>query len=151
MDKIAEKFISLPKSEQSAYFMEQVGTSAQRMADFHEAITKLCPIKKPKVYLLTFTLRDGNKYAEEARKLVYDLPKRASALGITKMYVCEELTKKDVYHWHVVTSGSKWIKRERFSTYERRFGHVDISPSKTGDINHTIEYTDSGDNFKQLI
>lgn len=92
-------------------------------------------------YLLTFTLKpEAVSKSEQAQAWLYKQAERRDTLGIRRMFIARETTKKNVPHWHVAIETSKPLKADRFHYYRSLYGYVDLSRTKAQTIQEALNY-----------
>lgn len=104
--------------------------------------------KKKYYYMLTFTLKEGSS-SEKAHEYILRVPERKPLQVIRCDYVNEK-TKKGVDHWHMSLITTKALKKDRFSYYEQKFGHLDISKNKAQQYDEMVEYMTKSDEIIKL-
>ncbi len=155
MEKIVEDFLALKEPFQNLYYMSEV-FDKNKCREFHKEIKKLLLKQDNKnkryYYLITFTLSDENKDADEVN--VYNYIKsrlQRSALQVEKAHLVIEYTKQDRPHYHASVISKKYISKDRFKYYIKKYGFVDISKNHSQNYETMLKYITKSDIPEQII
>ena len=74
-----------------------------------------------------------------------------TALQIEKAHIVKEYTKKNVPHWHASVISKRYISKDRFESYIKRFGNVDISKNHSHQYENMTKYMSKSDTPKLII
>ncbi len=98
------------------------------------------------LYLVTFTI-DPSKHPKLDDSKLLDIFKYISnqfqrpPLGVTKAQIVQEGNGKTKhYHFHVAVETSKYLKKDRFHYYIKKYGQIDISKSSHDSFNEILNY-----------
>lgn len=110
---------------------------------------------KPKsnyFYLITFTLKQDYTPSEIDKIEAY-IHKQflRPALQIKNAYISKELTKNNRPHWHVAVESSKYIAKDRFDYYVKKYGFIDISKSYSQTLKNSITYIEKEGRSLKLV
>ncbi len=144
-DSVIKDWLNLPKRQQSTFLTHEI-YGKNRHTEFHRGMKRYCKlmdsISKRYFYLMTFTLRDYKPDIHDhtiiQRYIISRLQR--SALQIVKSSLVMELTKKGVPHWHVAVISKKFISKDRFKYYTKKFGFVDISKNHSQNWDTMYKY-----------
>lgn len=143
------------RQKASEYYWEQV-IVRNRMKDFHMAMIKYCNIKdkndKRYFYLITFTLNDENKDVDP--KVVYKYIKNRllrPALQAEKIHLVQELTQEGRPHFHASIKSKKFISKDRFKYYVKKYGFVDISKNHSQNYKTMLKYISKSNIPEELL
>lgn len=137
-----EKWHKLPEEEKGTYYIDLVGTSLVKMAQWHESIVayfkKLDEQNRRYIYLVTFTKKSNDLPDDEIERYITKLFKKGY---IIEAHLSKELTKKNVSHWHVVVVSRKFLcKKPLFQHYINKYGMVDISKTRSKTLKNGLTY-----------
>jgi len=106
--------------------------------------------KKKYYYLVTFTLRPdiGEEGIEDY--IISQFENRIP-MQVEKAYIVKEYTKKQKTHWHVSVCTNKFLKKNMFNYYVRKYGFVDIRKSRLNSIEESLNYISKVDTPKELV
>lgn len=101
-------------------------------------------MNKDKIYLFTFTL-SPKFHPVITEQLEYQVEKYIEAiverkLDITHLAYVKELHKSGRPHWHALVISKRILKKDRFITFIKKFGNIDISRNKAQKMETVIEY-----------
>lgn len=108
------------------------------------------------LYMVTFTI-DPKKHPEVTDDLVNQIELYISsltqrvALKIIYLSYVKELHKDGRPHWHVAIKTVKSLDKSRFCTYQKKFGNIDFSPSKTQSLDEMLNYMDKEGSRVELL
>lgn len=108
------------------------------------------------IYMLTFTVDlkkrtiETNEDIKEIEDYIIKLIRSKSLNHILKSHLVYEIGKNGNHHWHVYAECSKCLKKDRFKTYIKRYGNVDISRSKTDNQEHIMTYMNKDNSPKEI-
>ncbi len=144
MEKVVVDFLSLRPPFATLLYMTQVHEK-NKGKEFHLAIKKYLLKRdyenKEFYYLITFTLNEEHKNDDEVK--VYNYIKsrlRRPALQIVKAHLVMEHTKQGIPHYHASVISKKFISKDRFKYYVKKFGYIDISKSHHKDYRILFKY-----------
>ncbi len=144
MEKIVQDFLSLKRPYDTLYYMAHVHEK-NKGKEFHQAIKKYLLKKDYKnkefYYLITFTLNEEHKNDDEVK--VYNYIKsrlQRPALQIIKSHLVIETTKQGTPHYHASVISKKFISKDRFKYYTKKFGFIDISKSHHKNYQTLLKY-----------
>lgn len=137
--KYANEWLGFNEHDRLQVF-EREGTKLFIDSQFLKVLQKVMKEqeKKKYFYLLTFTLKPEAD-ADKAEAYIRRVPERAP-LQVTRCDLVKEHTKKGVAHWHMSVITTKALKKDRFSYYAQKFGHLDISKNKAQIYDEMLEY-----------
>lgn len=101
---------------------------------------------KKYIYLVTFTLdpeKNKDLPKEELEEVVTNLVEAQATripLKITYYAYSKEYTKAGQAHWHAVVQTKKPLPKNRFAYYQRSYGNIDISRTKTTTTLEALDY-----------
>lgn len=103
-------------------------------------------------YIVTFTLKEDISKDEifAIEKYIKKQFLRAP-LKIRRADIVQEQTEQGRPHWHVAVHTDKWLKKDRFDYYIKKYGFVDISRSKSTNYNHRLEYINKSNTSEQIV
>ena len=97
---------------------------------------------KTYVYLITFTLNpahghtDYDTIEEYIKRQFFRKP-----LKVREAWIAREGDGVDIHvHWHVAVETDKFLTKDRFNYYTKRFGNIDFQASKVSNIQDAINY-----------
>ena len=118
-----------------------------KLKEFHNEVIKYFKKKDKEnrryYYLITFTLKAKNIPSKEEQDsyeqyIFYRL--RAPALHIEKCHLVKEYTKKGMPHWHASVKAKRFIAKDRFKKWQKKFGFIDISKNHSHQYESIYEY-----------
>ncbi len=142
IEDIVNRFLKYEGDEQVNIYITEIAR-ANRMFEFHQEIQRQVKdrTKRYYCYLITFTLT--KMYSPDAletiKKYVISQMKRP-ALRIKEAHYVQELTKNGIPHWHFSVKSEKYIAKNRFNYYEKKYGFVDISKSVSNSLDESLNY-----------
>lgn len=99
------------------------------------------------IYMVTFTLDpkkikgDKQQHLKKVEDYIIKLINSKTLKHVNVSYMAHERGKdNDNDHWHLSMECSKSLKKDRFTTYIKRYGNVRIDKSRTGKMVHIWEY-----------
>lgn len=98
------------------------------------------------LYMLTFTVDLKKRKIEtddditEIENYIIKLLRSKSLKHILRSHIVYEIGSSGNHHWHVYAECSSCLRKDRFNTYIKRYGNVDISRNKTDDEETIITY-----------
>lgn len=98
------------------------------------------------LYMLTFTVDLSKKTIEteddikEIEDYIIKLLRSKSLKHILRSHIVYEVGDNGNHHWHVYAECSKCLKKDRFKTYIKRYGNIDISRNKTDNEETILSY-----------
>lgn len=127
------------------------------LPSFHKQISKaIKKINEQYNYMLTFTVDLKKKSIstdddiKEIEDYIIKLISSRSLNHIVKSHIVYEIGSNGNHHWHVYANCTKCLKKQRFQTYIKKYGNVDISRSKTNNTDEIINYM-SKDGIPKVI
>lgn len=156
MEEIVKRFLEAnPEERSKIYYIEIV--KGNLMKEFHTCMKKLMKLRdrdeRRYYYLLTFTLNpklEVDETEDEIEKYIITRVKR-KALKIVKAHIVKEYTKKGVAHWHVATKSKRYISKDRFKYFEKKYGFIDISKNHSQNYNFMMDYITKSNIPKEII
>ncbi len=90
---------------------------------------------------MTFTLKKGVELPEkDIEKYIISQFTERPALCVKEAHIVKEYTKANVPHWHIAVKTTKFLAKNRFNYYEKKFGMIDISKSTNKSLQESINY-----------
>lgn len=103
-------------------------------------------------YLITFTLKgDINPADWDIIEQFISSQATRPALRIIEWHQSRELTKKGVAHWHCAVKSENIICKDRFNTYLKRYGNIDISPTKSKTLTEGLNYINKDSSSVRIV
>lgn len=108
------------------------------------------------IYMLTFTIDTSKKTIsttddiKQIEDYIIKLLNSKSLSHIIKSHLTYEIGKSGNHHWHVYAECSRCLKKDRFKTYIKKYGNVDISRSKTNNTEHIMKYINKTQSSKPV-
>lgn len=119
------------------YELLRDGASTKEIINYSNSLKKL---DKNYRYLITFTLRESEPHSEDLIQEYIIKQFKRKALKIESAYITKEYTKNNVAHWHVACQSLKFISKDRFQHYIKKYGNIDISKTHSQTLKSAIEY-----------
>lgn len=91
-------------------------------------------------YQIVFTLKDGVNDSEDVIEDYIKKQFRRKPLQVVKAYICKEYQKNGKAHWHVAVQTTKFLKKDRFNYYIRKYGMINITKSKHKTLDNSLNY-----------
>lgn len=124
---------SIIKNSDIALFSRQIKKAIQK-------------INERFLYMLTFTVDLNKKKIEtegdikEIEDYIIKLLLSKSLKHILRSHIVYEVGENGNHHWHVYAECSKCLKKDRFNTYIKKYGNIDISRNKTDNEETILSY-----------
>ncbi len=135
-------------------YVDYVSKSSSLMREFHSEIQKQVNENtiKSYYYMITFTLKNDCSKEEELTIQDYILSQmERPALKIVKAFYVKEKTKQGRAHWHVAVQTKRFLCRNRFNYYCKKYGHIQVSKNHCQTLQEMMNYINKDQQSIQII
>lgn len=106
--------------------------------------------KKYYYYLITFTLKEDTNDEEKIHQYIKKQLQR-KALKIVEAHLAKEYTKKGRPHWHASVKSEKYLAKDRFNYFVKKYGNIDISKNNSQTLEESINYINKSTTSEQIV
>ncbi len=150
----AQGFLDIEDIDERAKYYENEVLDLKTFHDSFKALIAAANRQKY-CYLITFTLHKkfhdtyDEAFIDEVTEYIIKQFQR-KPLKIIEAHMVQELTKNNIPHWHVACSAEKFIAKNRFNYYAKKYGFIDISKSKCQTIDESLNYINKSGTSKDI-
>lgn len=98
------------------------------------------------IYMLTFTVdvkkqpMETKENIAEVENYIVKLLNSKSLKHIVKSHLVYEIGENGNHHWHAYAECTRCLKKDRFKTYMKRYGNIDISRNRSDNEETVLTY-----------